>query len=116
LPRSRSVGSFSKLKFAPQATVDDAAASALADAGDTPGDNVTFDLFESDIAGRLVGLDPLRSGFVEDDNRRRRSGSLQWARFWMPRRRRGGNSVTVAHSRLIRPAEFRAIDGVFRLH
>jgi uncharacterized protein Usg len=26
------------------------------------------------------------------------------------------HSVTVAHSRLIRPAEFHAVDGVFRLH
>jgi len=25
-------------------------------------------------------------------------------------------SVTVAHSKLIKPAELRAIDGVFRLH
>jgi uncharacterized protein Usg len=25
-------------------------------------------------------------------------------------------SVTVAHSRLIKPAEFKAVDGVFRLH
>ena len=26
------------------------------------------------------------------------------------------HSVTVAHSRLIKPAEFRTVDGVFRLH
>jgi uncharacterized protein Usg len=26
------------------------------------------------------------------------------------------HSVTVAHSKLIRPAELRAVDGVFRLH
>src|SRR5262249_7706444 len=49
--------------------VDDAAVGRLADAGDDspPGVDVTFDLFESDIAGRLVGLEPLRGGFVEDD-------------------------------------------------
>ncbi|MEH0873048.1 hypothetical protein [Serratia liquefaciens] len=26
------------------------------------------------------------------------------------------HSVTVAHSKLIKPAELRAVDGVFRLH
>jgi uncharacterized protein Usg len=36
--------------------------------------------------------------------------------FW--RRELDGplHSVTVAHSRLLKPAEFRAVDGVFRLH
>ena len=36
--------------------------------------------------------------------------------FW--RRELAGplHSVTVAHSRLIRPSEFRPVDGVFRLH
>ena len=36
--------------------------------------------------------------------------------FW--RRQLDGplHSVTVAHSRLVKPAEIRAIDGVFRLH
>jgi uncharacterized protein Usg len=36
--------------------------------------------------------------------------------FW--RRELDGplHSVTVAHSRMLKPAEFRTIDGVFRLH
>jgi uncharacterized protein Usg len=36
--------------------------------------------------------------------------------FWQEKLDGPLYSVTVAHSRLIRPAELRAIDGVFRLH
>ena len=36
--------------------------------------------------------------------------------FWRANLEGPLHSVTVAHSRLIRPAEIRAIDGVFRLH
>lgn len=36
--------------------------------------------------------------------------------FWRERLEGPLHSVTVAHSRLIRPAEMRAIDGEFRLH
>ena len=36
--------------------------------------------------------------------------------FWRDRLEGPLVSVTVAHSRLVRPAEFRAVDGVFRLH
>jgi uncharacterized protein Usg len=36
--------------------------------------------------------------------------------FWRKNLEGPVHSVTVAHSRLIRPAEIRAIDGVFRLH
>ena len=36
--------------------------------------------------------------------------------FWMAKLEGPLHSVTVAHSRLIRPAEMRAVDGEFRLH
>ena len=36
--------------------------------------------------------------------------------FWLETLEGPLHSVTVAHARLIRPAEIRAIDGVFRLH
>ena len=36
--------------------------------------------------------------------------------FWQKKLDGPLHSVTVAHSRLIQPAELRAIDGVFRLH
>jgi uncharacterized protein Usg len=36
--------------------------------------------------------------------------------FWLEKLEGPLYSVTVAHSRLIRPAELRAIDGEFRLH
>ena len=36
--------------------------------------------------------------------------------FWRERLEGPLHSVTVAHSRLIRPAELRAVDGEFRLH
>jgi uncharacterized protein Usg len=36
--------------------------------------------------------------------------------FWQKTLEGPLHSVTVAHSRLIKPAEIRAIDGVFRLH
>ncbi len=36
--------------------------------------------------------------------------------FWREKLEGPLHSVTVAHSRLIRPAEIRAVDGVFRLH
>jgi uncharacterized protein Usg len=36
--------------------------------------------------------------------------------FWRKNLEGPLHSVTVAHSRLIRPAEIRALDGVFRLH
>lgn len=36
--------------------------------------------------------------------------------FWQQKLEGPLHSVTVAHSRLIRPAEFKAVDGVFRLH
>ncbi|HWV51884.1 MAG TPA: protein usg, partial [Pseudorhodoplanes sp.] len=37
-------------------------------------------------------------------------------RFWEKSIEGLLHTVTVAHSRLIRPAEIRAVDGVFRLH
>lgn len=37
-------------------------------------------------------------------------------RFWQRSIEGVLHSVTVAHSRLIRPSEIKAIDGVFRLH
>ncbi len=37
-------------------------------------------------------------------------------RFWQKSIEGVLHTVTVAHSRLIRPSEIRAIDGVFRLH
>ena len=37
-------------------------------------------------------------------------------RFWQEKLEGPLFSVTVAHSRLIKPAELRAVDGVFRLH
>jgi uncharacterized protein Usg len=36
--------------------------------------------------------------------------------FWQKKLDGPLHSVTVAHSRLIQPAELRAVDGVFRLH
>jgi uncharacterized protein Usg len=36
--------------------------------------------------------------------------------FWQRELEGPLHSVTVAHSRLIKPAEFRAVEGVFRLH
>ena len=36
--------------------------------------------------------------------------------FWQAKLDGPLHSVTVAHSKLIKPAELRAIDGVFRLH
>jgi uncharacterized protein Usg len=36
--------------------------------------------------------------------------------FWQKSLEGHLHSVTVAHSRLIKPAELRAVDGVFRLH
>ena len=36
--------------------------------------------------------------------------------FWQKQLEGPLHSVTVAHSRLIAPAELRAVDGVFRLH
>ena len=36
--------------------------------------------------------------------------------FWRTTLEGPLHSVTVAHSKLIRPAELRAVDGVFRLH
>jgi uncharacterized protein Usg len=36
--------------------------------------------------------------------------------FWQNSLEGNLHSVTVAHSRLIKPAEMRAVDGVFRLH
>jgi uncharacterized protein Usg len=36
--------------------------------------------------------------------------------FWNAKLEGPLHSVTVAHSRLIKPAELRAVDGVFRLH
>jgi uncharacterized protein Usg len=40
----------------------------------------------------------------------------QFLEFWRTSLEGPLHSVTVAHSRLIKPAELRAIDGVFRLH
>jgi uncharacterized protein Usg len=36
--------------------------------------------------------------------------------FWRHKLEGDLHSVTVAHSKLIKPAELRAVDGVFRLH
>lgn len=36
--------------------------------------------------------------------------------FWQDKLEGPLHSVTIAHSRLIKPAEFHAVDGVFRLH
>jgi uncharacterized protein Usg len=36
--------------------------------------------------------------------------------FWQEKLDGPLYSVTIAHSRLIKPAELRAIDGIFRLH
>jgi uncharacterized protein Usg len=41
---------------------------------------------------------------------------LKFLDFWRQSLDGGLHSVTVAHSRLIKPAELRAVDGVFRLH
>jgi uncharacterized protein Usg len=40
----------------------------------------------------------------------------QFLRFWQKSIEGALHAVTVAHSRLIRPAEIKAVDGVFRLH
>jgi uncharacterized protein Usg len=40
----------------------------------------------------------------------------QFLRFWETSIEGMLHTVTVAHSRLIRPAEIKAVDGVFRLH
>ena len=40
----------------------------------------------------------------------------QFLRFWQKSIEGALHTVTVAHSRLIRPSEIRSIDGVFRLH
>jgi len=40
----------------------------------------------------------------------------KFLQFWQERLEGPLHSVTVAHSRLIRPAEMRSIDGEFRLH
>jgi uncharacterized protein Usg len=40
----------------------------------------------------------------------------RFLQFWQRSLEGALHSVTVAHSRLIRPAEIRAIDGEFRLH
>jgi uncharacterized protein Usg len=40
----------------------------------------------------------------------------QFLRFWQKSIEGALHTVTVAHSRLIRPSEIKAIDGVFRLH
>ena len=36
--------------------------------------------------------------------------------FWREKLEGALHSVTVAHSRLIKPAEIRSVDGIFRLH
>jgi uncharacterized protein Usg len=40
----------------------------------------------------------------------------QFLRFWQTSIEGVLHTVTVAHSRLIKPSEIRAIDGIFRLH
>jgi len=40
----------------------------------------------------------------------------QFLEFWLTSLEGPLHSITVAHCRLIKPAELRAIDGVFRLH
>ena len=40
----------------------------------------------------------------------------QFLRFWQTSIEGALHTVTVAHSKLIRPAEIKAVDGVFRLH
>ncbi|MGV3633486.1 MAG: usg protein [Pseudorhodoplanes sp.] len=40
----------------------------------------------------------------------------QFLRFWQKSIEGVLHTVTVAHSRLIRPSEIRAVDGVFRIH
>jgi uncharacterized protein Usg len=40
----------------------------------------------------------------------------RFLQFWQKSLEGALHSVTVAHSRLIKPAEIRAVDGVFRLH
>jgi uncharacterized protein Usg len=40
----------------------------------------------------------------------------QFLRFWEKSIEGALHTITVAHSRLIRPAEIKAVDGVFRLH
>ena len=41
---------------------------------------------------------------------------LKFLEFWGRELEGPVHSVTVAHSRLIKPAEFRSVDGVFTLH
>lgn len=41
---------------------------------------------------------------------------LNFLDFWKRELEGPVHSVTVAHSRLIKPADFRAVDGVFTLH
>jgi uncharacterized protein Usg len=43
-------------------------------------------------------------------------GLQRFLEFWQKRLEGPLHSVMVAHSRLIKPAELRAVDGVFRLH
>jgi uncharacterized protein Usg len=43
-------------------------------------------------------------------------GLQRFLEFWQKQLEGPLHSVMVAHSRLIRPAELRAVDGVFRLH
>ena len=40
----------------------------------------------------------------------------QFLRFWQTSLEGALHTVTVVHSKLIRPAEIKAVDGVFRLH
>ncbi len=40
----------------------------------------------------------------------------QFLQFWQKSIEGMLHTVTVAHSRLIRPAEIKAVDGIFRLH
>jgi uncharacterized protein Usg len=43
-------------------------------------------------------------------------GLQRFLEFWQKQLEGPLHSVMVAHSRLIKPAELRAVDGVFRLH
>ncbi|MET0867060.1 MAG: usg protein [Pseudorhodoplanes sp.] len=40
----------------------------------------------------------------------------EFLRFWQTSIEGALHTVTVAHSKLIRPAEIKAVDGIFRLH
>jgi uncharacterized protein Usg len=46
----------------------------------------------------------------------RPSRSQRFLNFWRDFLEGDLHSVTVAHSNMIKPAELRAVDGVFRLH